>query len=67
MIEQGKPNKNRQVEIINLLCSYLDNGYVYSDIYNVNLDCQQGCLHRLILYKCNRFTFVSLLELITQM
>ena len=34
MIEQGKPNKNRQVEIINLLCSYLDNGYVYSDIYN---------------------------------
>ena len=34
MIEQSKPNNNRQKEIISFLCSYLDNGYTYEELYN---------------------------------
>ena len=34
MIEQDKPNNKRQQEIVNLFCSYLDNGYIYEELYN---------------------------------
>lgn len=34
MIEQNKPDKNKQQEIIRLFCSYLDNGYTYEELYD---------------------------------
>ena len=34
LIEQYKPDNNRQKEIISLFCSYLDKGYTYEELYN---------------------------------
>ena len=32
LIEQCKPDNNRQKEIIGLFCSYLDKGYTYEEL-----------------------------------
>lgn len=34
MIERTKPDNTRQQEIVRSLCSYLDNGYIYDELYS---------------------------------